>query len=121
MEDEELDRPPFRGKAMRLGDEWLPAMWAICVRCDGEGHHGNPAFDGTTTAWWLEGDPDGDDLESYMTGKWDVQCTECAGAGKVLVFDESRATSDQIKFHAEWERDEAESRQMERMERMMGA
>lgn len=109
-------------RTIQVGDEEFPAKWEICSRCRGEGHHGNPAFDGTTTEWWLEGDPDGDDLQAYIEGQFDVPCEDpdCEN-GKVLVADTDSMSDEQRKEWYQWSQEEAEYRQQVRMERMMGA
>lgn len=70
----------------------LPGAWRICDRCRGEGQHTNPAIDGhgiTAEEWW---GPDWDDesRELYMTGGYDVACSDCHGTGKVLEVDVDR-------------------------------
>ena len=98
----------------------LPGKYAICDRCQGRGHHGNPSFDGTTTDWWLEGDPDGDDLDDYMSGRWDVPCEERCDHGKVIVPDEEACTPEQIEAWHDWQREEYEYRALVAAERRMG-
>lgn len=99
----------------------LPAKRAVCHRCNGNGTHGNPAFDGTTTDWWLEGDPDGDDLRSYMDGGYDVVCEECHGNKVVDEVDRDALTPEQARLLDAYERDLWESYEISRQERMMGA
>jgi len=104
------------------GDEvQLPTKWAICDRCHGEGHHGNPAFDGTTTEWWFEGDPSGEQLDDYMSGRWDVRCEADCDHGKIKVVDEERLSEDTLALYHRHLQDLYEDAQVSRMERMMGA
>jgi hypothetical protein len=94
----------------------------MCSRCDGNGTHGNPAFDGTTTEWWLEGDPFGDDLEEYMHGdRYDVSCEECDGERIVKVLLPENNTPEIMAAWEEWLRDYYEGRAVEAQERRMGA
>jgi hypothetical protein len=53
--------------------------YEVCPRCEGEGKHGHTAFDGTSMEWWYENDPTGEDLDDYMSGRWDVTCEGCRG------------------------------------------
>jgi hypothetical protein len=99
----------------------LPAKYAICDRCQGRGHHGNPAFDGTTTEWWLDGDPDGDDLKAYMNGEYDVPCEKRCENGKILVPDEKRCTKEQLAEYEEYLQEESEYRAVVAQELRMGA
>lgn len=99
----------------------LPTKWAICDRCRGEGHHSNPAFDGTTTEWWYDGDPDGESLQAYMSGAYDIPCDDCHGSGKVKEVDRDRCTERQLEILRETEIEVAASYMIEYQERMMGA
>jgi hypothetical protein len=99
----------------------LPAKYAICDRCQGRGHHGNPAFDGTSLDWWYEGDPSGEELEDYMTGKWDVLCEERCENGKILVPDEERCTKEQLEEYEASLRAKYELDAMYEAERRVGA
>ena len=58
--------------------------YEVCSRCEGEGHHGNTAFDGTSTEWWYENDPTGENLRDYIDGRYDVTCEKCRGKRVVL-------------------------------------
>jgi len=58
--------------------------WIICNRCDGEASVDNPAFsNGFTSSEWH--DMHVDEQQAYMTGAYDVPCTECDGLGRVKV------------------------------------
>lgn len=58
--------------------------WIICPCCDGESTVDNPAFsNGFTSSEWH--DMHVDEQQAYMTGAYDVPCTECAGLGRVKV------------------------------------
>lgn len=98
----------------------VPAKWEICDRCDGDGHHGNPAFDGTSAEWWYEGDPDGEDLSDYLSGRWDVQCDECHGEGKVRVANEEQMTPGMLEAWHEFCQAEYEDRREREAELRLG-
>jgi RecJ-like exonuclease len=67
----------------------VPAKVAICSCCEGHGQVENPAFsNGFTSSEW--NDLDDDFKEEYMSGRYDVQCQECKGTGRVLVPDVAR-------------------------------
>jgi hypothetical protein len=66
----------------------LPACWAICERCKGEGTHVNPNIDGhgiTAEEW--QNDYDDESREMYMNGGYDVSCEAGCTGGKVLIPD----------------------------------
>lgn len=76
-----------------------PTKWAICSCCEGEGKVGHPAFsNGFTSEEWADACREYDEAgeasfaDRYLRGDLDVQCTECAGAGKVRVPDMERMT-----------------------------
>lgn len=110
------------------GDEMeceLPAKWDICGRCEGNGKHVNPSIDenGISADEWNNEWHD-DEKEAYFAGRYDVQCNECKGAGKLLVVDEESAERRDpalLKAYFVMLREEAEYRRMCDMERRMGA
>lgn len=58
--------------------------WEICDRCAGHGKHDNPAFsNGFTSDEWSQ--MDYDEREDYLSGTYDVICTECKGLGRVAL------------------------------------
>ncbi len=98
----------------------LPGRWAICPNCNGNGQHDHPAFsNGITSSEWAEWDDD--DREHYMNGRYDVQCQDCEGSGKVLEVDEDRVDLELLKvYHKHLE--EMRIHRMEcESERRMGA
>jgi len=99
----------------------LPTRWVICETCRGEGHRSNPAFDGTTTEWWYEGDPDGEDLQHYMNGGYDIPCDECNSSGKVKSVDRDQLTARQSEILRTTEDELYECYRIEAQERAMGA
>lgn len=70
----------------------VPAIWEICSRCSGDGHHSNPAIDGNGIGMdeWYGPDWDDESRESYMSGAWDVRCEAGCKGGKILVVDRDR-------------------------------
>lgn len=100
------------------GDEHeieAPALWEICSRCDGEGHHSNPSIDGNgiTSSEWAEWDPE--ERETYMSGGYDVSCDECKTAGKILVVDSAAFERKNPWAYALWEKSEYEDEEYEKM------
>lgn len=56
----------------------VPFKWAVCETCQGKGKHVNPSIDcdGISGEDFAE---DPDFAESYMSGVYDVTCSECDG------------------------------------------
>lgn len=102
------------------GDGTFPAKWEICDRCSGNGHHGNPAFDGLSSSddFWHEEDGF---LDDYMNGKYDVPCEEGCDHGKVLVVDEEQVSPGKLEQLHEWYQEECDYRMQVAAERRMGA
>lgn len=101
----------------------LPAKFEVCTRCRGEGTHTDPSIDGNgITA--SEMDELGDDFrEDYMSGVYDITCTECKGARVIAVPDRARWTSAQKRAYREaqkreqeWARDDASEARLRQME-----
>jgi len=62
------------------GEEYslaLPTARVVCPGCDGEGSRTNPAFDGNGLSMELRRDRDF--MDGYMSGVYDVGCSECKG------------------------------------------
>lgn len=79
----------------------LPARWAICDRCGGDGTHVNPSIDGhgITADEWNGPDWDDESRDTYLSGGYDVPCeARCAG-GRVLVPDEEACASEPLATH----------------------
>lgn len=98
----------------------FPTHWEICDTCHGEGHRTNPAIDGNGLS---PDDPDLDEdfWDGYWSGRYDITCDDCEGTGKVLTVDESKCTPEMLAQLAEAYQNQAETDQIMRMERMMGA
>lgn len=81
---------------------YLPAVYEVCDRCDGEGTHTNPAIDGNgITA--SEMDELGEDFrEDYLAGVYDVRCEECGGKRVVPVVDRGRADAALLAEYEEY-------------------
>lgn len=84
----------------------IPAKWAICDRCRGNGTHGNPAFDGMPVE--ITPDNDIEFWDDLRAGHYDVRCAECSGSGKVKVIDEEIASADEVKEYNDYLNDKAE-------------
>lgn len=101
-----------------VGEIKLPAAWAICTRCRGDGKHGNPAFDGMSTNEFAE---DPEFAERYFAGDYDVRCRTCNGTGKVLIADHTRCTPEQIQRYVDYKRALRQMEQEQLFERMLEA
>ncbi len=83
----------------------LPAKWAVCGRCHGDGTHVNPNIDGNgITASEMEElcDRDPDFPEDYMSGMYDVPCEECHGNHVVKEVDEEHLSEEQKALYQQW-------------------
>ena len=76
--------------------------WVVCRRCSGEGHHGHPAFDGTTQEYWDQQEPG--DLDDYMSGAWDVTCEECHGRRVIPGEPEFDDPVEEAAYERAWKR-----------------
>lgn len=97
----------------------LPAMFAVCQRCKGHGHHGNPAFNGMDPNEMEE-----DFREAYFGGEYDVACRECGGGGMTVEVEEPALNPRQRKRYEALQRgweEEARYQAMCAAERRMGA
>ena len=102
-------------------DHELPAAWAICDRCEGNGKHDPEAFRNGFSREDFDEDPDF--AEAYRAGRYDVPCEECHGSGKVLIVDADRLNDAQRAIYrrhceaeterAAWARADAITRRME--------
>lgn len=103
-------------------DVELPAMWEVCSRCDGEGHHSNPAIDGhgITMEEWLGPDWDDESRERYMSGGYDIPCTECKGERLVLVVDYSKLTPEEEEAVIKHQSDMAADARQREAEQLYG-
>ena len=87
----------------------LPACWAICSRCRGNGTHVNPNVDGhgISAEEWAN-DYDDESREMYMNGGYDVRCEDGCTDGKVLVVDEDQCKNEPRKSLLAWYQKHAE-------------
>jgi hypothetical protein len=89
-------------------EQEIPAVWAICDRCRGNGKHDHPAFsNGITADEWNGPDWDEESRDAYLSGRYDVQCGDCCGTGKVLEADWDNMDPDLAKRYEEDLREEA--------------
>ncbi|HEJ7283116.1 TPA: hypothetical protein SMF87_004568 [Serratia marcescens] len=94
--------------------------WAICGCCEGNGKVENPAFHNGITDWseWSD-----EERESYMSGLYDVTCTDCRGSGKVKIPDVAAMTfaeKRELVLQRIEAREDAEYRRQCAKERAMG-
>ena len=103
-------------KVSKFGKEF-PAKWVICPECDGEGHHGNPAYNGLSSASeFCQEHPNF--MQEYMDGVHDVPCKKCHCTGKTLDVDYEAISEQDNEWLMEKEDDELEN-QYEREYEMM--
>ena len=84
----------------------MPTKRELCWRCNGDGHHSNPAIDGngiSSDEWRNEWDEES--RHAYMSGRYDVRCEKCDGKCWVLAPDTEAADpvafEDWVKWHEE--------------------
>ena len=95
-----------------------PAFYEVCPRCDGEGVHDHPAFNGFSSEDFAE---DPEFAESYFDGHYDVLCTVCKGLRVVPVLDEEKAGTEVTAEYYMVLQAEADYRAEVEAERRMGA
>ncbi len=100
----------------------VPARREVCPRCNGEGHHTNPAIDGNGIGAreWAE-DWDDEERGHYMAGHYDVRCATCQGQGTRLAPDWARMTEAQKTAAEEHYASEAADAAESAAERRAGA
>lgn len=94
----------------------LTTRYEVCPSCQGRGT--SCAYLGSWTAseWAREDD---EFKEDYLAGLYDRACEECGGLRVIAVADEDRNDPKILKQYRELQQAEAESRSIERMERLM--
>jgi len=96
-------------------DEFTVAAFpVVCPRCNGNGVHDHEAFSNGLTSEDLS---DPDFREDYISGVYDVTCTECAGRRVTLEADDS---SPDYERYLDALREAAASRAEEEAERRLG-
>lgn len=103
-------------------EHWIGFKYETCDLCNGRGTHTNPSIDANGY------EPDEDDCDEetgeshYMSGRYDVCCSECGGKRVSPVPDPANNDERALlaKLEAKWE-DERQSAAERRAERMMGA
>jgi len=100
---------------------FIPAVWDICPRCKGDGHHSNPSIDGNGITAEEFSEWDYEDRMIYLQGGYDVKCYNNCSDGKVLVPDDYQCFKWQINA---WEEQQSEQRlaqfEIEREHKMLG-
>lgn len=131
--DRSFPRPAFDSKANTVtleiynveGDESeevdFPARMEVCGTCQGHGSHVNPDIDRNGISG-EDFDADPDFAEGYRSGRYDVECVECAGL-RVVPSVNVEACSPALKAQFErWEEaqyDRAREEAADRHTRMM--
>lgn len=93
----------------------VPTKWEICECCSGDGTHALHGIVIDPSEW------DYEEMDDYMSGRYDTACGECNSTGKLKVVDWDSVSS---VLKAEWEKWEQARYECDResyMERMMGA
>lgn len=96
----------------------LPARWAICGTCRGEGKHSHAIGAITADEWASEWSAD--EQEGYLRGDYDRECETCGGTGKVREVDEDRADKATLALYEEQQQDAAAYRAEVEAERRAG-
>jgi hypothetical protein len=87
----------------------LPAYWAICSTCNGDGKHSLHL--GAITEEDRANDWSPDEFEDYCRGGYDRLCEDCDGKGKVLFVDPKTCPKDLLEaYDAHLELEEEERR-----------
>ncbi|RLI66792.1 MAG: hypothetical protein DRO67_00015 [Candidatus Asgardarchaeum californiense] len=73
----------------------IPAMYAVCDRCNGEGRHTNPNIDADGLTEDFINDPEF--MENYRNGVYDVTCSKCNGKRVMLVPNENIADPEDVE------------------------
>jgi hypothetical protein len=97
------------------GERELPFKWKLCGHCDGHGK--SSAYLGAFTREELE-DEGPEFIEDYFSGHYDRACDDCGGSGKIKVPDYTRISKSDRKAYEQQEREIAETRAIERQERL---
>lgn len=96
----------------------LPTKFEVCDQCRGEGK--SSAYLGAFSGRRLEEmQADEEWWEDYVAGRFDRTCETCDGLRVVPVVDEERCDPADLKAYEEQQRELAQCRQQERMERLM--
>ncbi len=94
----------------------VPATWAVCPECQGEGRTLSPAFRGQLDAEMAEDEEFMAEYRKRGGGIYSCSCPECGGRTTVLAPDTSTPLG---KAYAKWAREEEWERAKERRIRMM--
>jgi hypothetical protein len=87
----------------------MPAKMEVCGRCQGTGKHTNPSIDGNGITQ-SEMEELGEDFrEDYLSGVYDITCTECHGRNVVPAPDFARASFSVKRAYLKHLRAEADS------------
>jgi hypothetical protein len=81
----------------------LVAKYEVCPTCFGKGTRVNPAIDGNglTSSDIDELGPDF--MEDYMSGVYDIKCSECNGNRVILVPDEAQNSEENLKAYEDYQ------------------
>lgn len=74
--------------------------YVVCSVCNGKGTHVNPSIDagGISFGGDFDGDPwEEDEIEGYMSGRYDVTCYTCGGKRVEPVLDTDNNSKEVIK------------------------
>ena len=100
----------------------IPAQWAICHECRGNGQHAHAIDgDGITSDEWDQWEPD--EQEAYMSGHYDRRCEVCNGSGKVAEPILEQCNEEQreaVEAQREYEAELANERRLFRPTRVNG-
>lgn len=85
----------------------IPAMWAICENCDGEGKHmqNDMRSHAYTPEEFYEEFDDEEQVDMYFNGGFDVACDECRRRGKIIVVNVEVFAAQKPELYAIWEQE----------------
>lgn len=128
MSREACEYPKVDHKTMKIrvftpdgGEMWIPGKYIVCDTCRGSGSHVNPAIDGNGITQAEMEDLGEEFFDDYISGTYDVTCTDCNGMRVVMIPDTDRCLDHEYKWWEDTIADIAESIAIQLSEMRAGA